>query len=63
MAKTVSDTADRGSEMVCYVIEKMRDISGSSDRIADILSAAPAGRKMRLSGGPMTLLLPEEKEA
>jgi methyl-accepting chemotaxis protein len=38
MAKTVSDTADRGSEMVCYVIEKMRDISGSSDRIADILS-------------------------
>ncbi|MRS15418.1 HAMP domain-containing protein [Enterobacteriaceae bacterium RIT691] len=38
MAKTVSDTADRGSEMVCYVIEKMRDISGSSNRIADILS-------------------------
>lgn len=38
MAKTVSDTADRGSEMVCYVIEKMRDIAGSSDRIADILS-------------------------
>ena len=38
MAQTVSDTADRGSEMVCYVIEKMRDISGSSDRIADILS-------------------------
>ena len=31
-------TADRGSEMVCYVIEKMRDISGSSSRIADILS-------------------------
>ncbi len=24
--------------MVCYVIEKMRDISGSADRIADILS-------------------------
>ena len=24
--------------MVCYVIEKMRDISGSSARIADILS-------------------------
>ncbi|MFO3904389.1 methyl-accepting chemotaxis protein [Enterobacter hormaechei] len=38
VAKTMSDTADRGSEMVCYVIEKMRDISGSSDRIADILS-------------------------
>jgi methyl-accepting chemotaxis protein len=38
LAKTVSDTADRGSEMVCYVIEKMRDISGSSSRIGDILS-------------------------
>ncbi|VTP63061.1 Serine chemoreceptor protein [Leclercia adecarboxylata] len=38
VAKTMSDTADRGSEMVCYVIEKMRDISGSADRIADILS-------------------------
>ncbi|KFC07207.1 methyl-accepting chemotaxis protein I [Trabulsiella guamensis ATCC 49490] len=38
LAKAVSDTADRGSEMVCYVIEKMRDISSSSDRIADILS-------------------------
>ena len=38
LAKTVSDTADRGSEMVCYVIEKMQDISGSSSRIADILS-------------------------
>ena len=38
MAQTVSDTADRGSEMVCYVIEKMRDISGSAGRIADILS-------------------------
>ncbi|QMI06621.1 methyl-accepting chemotaxis protein [Citrobacter sp. RHB25-C09] len=38
LAKSVSDTADRGSEMVCYVIEKMRDISGSSNRIADILS-------------------------
>ncbi|MGB3252133.1 methyl-accepting chemotaxis protein [Buttiauxella gaviniae] len=38
LAKDVSDTADRGSEMVCYVIEKMRDISSSSDRIADILS-------------------------
>ena len=38
LAKSVSDTADHGSEMVCYVIEKMRDISGSSARIADILS-------------------------
>jgi len=37
LAKLVSDTADRGSEMVCYVIEKMRDISGSANRIADIL--------------------------
>ncbi|SCC31161.1 methyl-accepting chemotaxis protein [Kosakonia oryziphila] len=42
LAKTVSDTADRGSEMVCYVIEKMRDISSSSDRIADILSVIDA---------------------
>lgn len=38
LAKTVSDTADRGSEMVCYVIEKMSDIAGSANRIADILS-------------------------
>ena len=37
MADVVSDTADKGSEMVCYVIEKMRDISGSADSIADIL--------------------------
>ena len=37
LAKDVSDTADRGSEMVCYVIEKMQDIAGSSNRIADIL--------------------------
>ncbi|SFT94438.1 Methyl-accepting chemotaxis protein [Kosakonia arachidis] len=42
LAKTVSDTADRGSEMVCYVIEKMREISSSSDRIADILSVIDA---------------------
>ncbi|WOZ77034.1 methyl-accepting chemotaxis protein [Kosakonia sacchari] len=42
LAKTVSDTADRGSEMVCYVIEKMRDISTSSGRIADILSVIDA---------------------
>ncbi|POT56968.1 methyl-accepting chemotaxis protein [Citrobacter amalonaticus] len=38
LAQSVSDTADRGSEMVCYVIEKMRDIAGSSHRIGDILS-------------------------
>lgn len=37
LARDVSDTADRGSEMVCYVIEKMQDISGSAKRIADIL--------------------------
>ncbi|EOI3464567.1 methyl-accepting chemotaxis protein [Cronobacter dublinensis] len=42
LAKAVSDTADRGSEMVCYVIEKMRDISGSSNRIGDILSVIDA---------------------
>ena len=36
--KLNADNADHGSEMVCYVIEKMRDISGSSARIADILS-------------------------
>lgn len=38
LAQDVSDTADRGSEMVCYVIEKMQDIAGSANRIADILS-------------------------
>ncbi|MDI7499221.1 methyl-accepting chemotaxis protein [Cronobacter dublinensis] len=42
LAKAVSDTADRGSEMVRYVIEKMRDISGSSNRIGDILSVIDA---------------------
>lgn len=42
LAQAVSGTADRGSEMVCYVIEKMRDIAGSSDRIADILSVIDA---------------------
>ncbi|ELY2495638.1 Tar ligand binding domain-containing protein [Cronobacter muytjensii] len=42
LAKAVSETADRGSEMVCYVIEKMRDISGSSNRIGDILSVIDA---------------------
>ncbi len=37
MADTVSSTADKGSEIVCYVIEKMRDISSSADNVADIL--------------------------
>ncbi|HEY0208758.1 methyl-accepting chemotaxis protein [Acerihabitans sp.] len=37
LAKTVSDTADKGSEVVCYVIEKMQAITSSSRRIADIL--------------------------
>ncbi|MFS2224351.1 methyl-accepting chemotaxis protein [Pantoea sp. B65] len=38
LARSVSDTADRGAEVVCYVIEKMQQISSSSSRIADILS-------------------------
>ncbi|WP_437610200.1 methyl-accepting chemotaxis protein [Erwinia sp. V71] len=38
LARSVSDTADRGAEVVCYVIEKMQEISSSSARIADILS-------------------------
>lgn len=38
LARSVSDTADRGAEVVCYVMEKMREISSSSSRIADILS-------------------------
>ena len=38
LANSVSDTADRGAEVVCYVMEKMREITHSSDRIADILS-------------------------
>ncbi len=37
LARSVSDTADRGAEVVCYVIEKMQEISSSSTRIADIL--------------------------
>ncbi|MEA9393074.1 methyl-accepting chemotaxis protein [Acerihabitans sp. TG2] len=37
LAKTVSDTADKGAEVVCYVIEKMQAITTSSRRIADIL--------------------------
>ncbi|WP_373368236.1 methyl-accepting chemotaxis protein [Hafnia paralvei] len=37
LARKVSDTADRGSEAVCYVMEKMDEIAESSGRIADIL--------------------------
>ncbi|WP_413725535.1 methyl-accepting chemotaxis protein [Sodalis sp. RH16] len=37
LAKEVSDIADKGSEVVCYMIEKMQAISSSSHRIADIL--------------------------
>ncbi len=39
LARSVSETADRGAEVVCYVMEKMREISSSSARIADILGA------------------------
>ncbi len=37
MTLHVSDTADQGSEKVCYVIEKMQDIATSSNKIGDIL--------------------------
>ncbi len=37
LARAVSDTADRGAEVVCYVMEKMGEISNSSQRIGDIL--------------------------
>jgi len=37
LARAVSDTADRGAEVVCYVMEKMTEISNSSQRIGDIL--------------------------
>ena len=37
LAKSVSDSADKGSEVVCYVMEKMQEISSSSRRIGDIL--------------------------
>lgn len=37
MTLHVSDTADQGSEKVCYVIEKMQDIATSSRKIGDIL--------------------------
>jgi len=38
LASQVSDTADRGAEVVCYVMEKMQEITQSANRIADILS-------------------------
>lgn len=38
LASSVSDTAGRGAEVVCYVMEKMQEITQSSNRIADILS-------------------------
>ncbi|KQN57913.1 methyl-accepting chemotaxis protein [Erwinia sp. Leaf53] len=37
LARSVSDTADRGAEVVCYVMEKMAEITNSSQRIGDIL--------------------------
>ena len=38
LANAVSDTADRGAEVVCYVMEKMNEITDSANRIGDILS-------------------------
>ncbi|MFH8135292.1 methyl-accepting chemotaxis protein [Pantoea osteomyelitidis] len=38
LANSVSDTADRGAEVVSYVMEKMQEITSSSNRIGDILS-------------------------
>ncbi|WP_067704094.1 MULTISPECIES: methyl-accepting chemotaxis protein [unclassified Erwinia] len=37
LARSVSDSADRGSEVVSYVMEKMQQITHSSKRIGDIL--------------------------
>ncbi|ATZ10410.1 methyl-accepting chemotaxis protein [Erwinia amylovora] len=37
LAKSVSDTAERGAEVVNYVMEKMSEISSSSKRVGDIL--------------------------
>ncbi|WP_133624848.1 methyl-accepting chemotaxis protein [Erwinia sp. LJJL01] len=37
LARSVSDTADKGAEVVCYVMEKMAEIANSSQRIGDIL--------------------------
>ncbi|MDU5731397.1 MAG: methyl-accepting chemotaxis protein [Citrobacter freundii] len=44
LAKSVSDTADRGSEMVCYVIEKMRDISAFQTNILALNASVEAAR-------------------
>ena len=38
LASNVSDSADRGAEVVGYVMEKMQEITQSSNRIGDILS-------------------------
>ncbi len=38
LANRVSDTADRGAQVVCHVMEKMQEITSSSARIGDILS-------------------------
>lgn len=37
LARSVSNSADRGSEVVSYVMEKMREIADSSQHIGDIL--------------------------
>ncbi|WJY15822.1 methyl-accepting chemotaxis protein [Pectobacteriaceae bacterium CE90] len=37
LTNKASDTTDRGNESVCYVIEKMQEISNSAKRISDIL--------------------------
>ncbi|MEW5290685.1 MULTISPECIES: methyl-accepting chemotaxis protein [Erwinia] len=37
LAQSVSESADRGSEVVSYVMEKMQEITRSSRRIGDIL--------------------------
>ncbi|WP_240493259.1 methyl-accepting chemotaxis protein, partial [Pantoea brenneri] len=37
LANAVSDTAERGAEVVCNVVEKMHEISDSANRIGDIL--------------------------
>ncbi|MEJ1268697.1 methyl-accepting chemotaxis protein [Pantoea ananatis] len=38
LANAVSDSADRGAEVVNYVMEKMHEITDSANRIGDILS-------------------------
>jgi methyl-accepting chemotaxis protein len=38
LASNVSDSADRGAEVVGYVMEKMQEITQSANRIGDILS-------------------------